>query len=507
MDENPSTTRSLSVTQKPSLARKADRTLRKLAFALFLTLAGCLGQDGLGGIDPLTGSVDLRVDGSSSDAVADDGATDGALDSSDGSEVASDAAEDSVETDSNDAATDGSTDNGDEGAIVTDAGADAADATDATDASDAADASDVPALRCGDGICTLVSGEMCATCPIDCGACPVMDAGTDTGIATDTGTDVPADRGTDTGPVDAGSDTGPTDTGVDAPPVDVGPPPPRCGDGTCNGTDTCTSCPIDCGACPPIDAGSDVPVDTGTDVPTDHGTDAGTDAGPADLGTDTGPPDVGTDVVDVPVDTGPPPPRCGDGTCNGTDTCTSCPADCGACPPRCGDGTCNGIETCAGCAADCTPVYPTLVMDITGVISTRMTHLDVRFGNDVAPITDFARDACRGGFTVIGGGFRCVIDVARVMACRPWPTGYVPSVHVVFRDSSMRPIITGRTPGTTAAVCYTTAGDFPCLTSACNARTYGGAEYVVHTSDVDPTTGADLFFLIQGFPESLLCLP
>ncbi|HEX2880418.1 MAG TPA: hypothetical protein VHO25_12875, partial [Polyangiaceae bacterium] len=45
-------------------------------------------------------------------------------------------------------------------------------------------------------------------------------------------------------------------------------------------------------------------------------------------------------------------PVCGDGTCNGTETCTSCAADCGACA-SCGDGTCNGTETCTSCAADC----------------------------------------------------------------------------------------------------------------------------------------------------------
>jgi len=49
----------------------------------------------------------------------------------------------------------------------------------------------------------------------------------------------------------------------------------------------------------------------------------------------------------------PAPPVCGDGACNGTDTCSSCPADCGACPV-CGDGVCNGSETNATCPADCT---------------------------------------------------------------------------------------------------------------------------------------------------------
>ncbi len=48
-----------------------------------------------------------------------------------------------------------------------------------------------------------------------------------------------------------------------------------CGDRVCNGTETCSSCPKDCGICPPA---------------------------------------------------------CGDGVCNGTETCSSCPKDCGICP-------------------------------------------------------------------------------------------------------------------------------------------------------------------------------
>ena len=47
-----------------------------------------------------------------------------------------------------------------------------------------------------------------------------------------------------------------------------------------------------------------------------------------------------------------PIPRCGDGICNGDDTCSNCPRDCGLCP-LCGDGTCNGNETCSNCSQDC----------------------------------------------------------------------------------------------------------------------------------------------------------
>ena len=50
---------------------------------------------------------------------------------------------------------------------------------------------------------------------------------------------------------------------------------PACGDAVCNGTETCSTCPGDCGACAP---------------------------------------------------------SCGDLACNGTETCSTCPGDCGACP-------------------------------------------------------------------------------------------------------------------------------------------------------------------------------
>ena len=44
---------------------------------------------------------------------------------------------------------------------------------------------------------------------------------------------------------------------------------------------------------------------------------------------------------------------CGNGTCNGKETCKTCPADCGVCPPVCGDGKCQAPETCSTCAKDC----------------------------------------------------------------------------------------------------------------------------------------------------------
>jgi hypothetical protein len=43
---------------------------------------------------------------------------------------------------------------------------------------------------------------------------------------------------------------------------------------------------------------------------------------------------------------------CGDASCSGGETCSSCASDCGACP-TCGDAACNGTETCVTCSADC----------------------------------------------------------------------------------------------------------------------------------------------------------
>jgi hypothetical protein len=45
---------------------------------------------------------------------------------------------------------------------------------------------------------------------------------------------------------------------------------------------------------------------------------------------------------------------CGDGSCNGDETCSSCQQDCGQCPsPKCGNGVCDPGETCSCCPSDC----------------------------------------------------------------------------------------------------------------------------------------------------------
>ena len=74
--------------------------------------------------------------------------------------------------------------------------------------------------------------------------------------------------------------------------------------------------------------------------------------------------------------TGGASPSCGDGTCNGTETCSDCPSDCDPCPPACGDGTCNGTETCSDCPSDCNPCPPTEVHVAGGDCHALQTGLD-----------------------------------------------------------------------------------------------------------------------------------
>ncbi|MBN1283968.1 MAG: hypothetical protein JXB47_01075 [Anaerolineae bacterium] len=52
---------------------------------------------------------------------------------------------------------------------------------------------------------------------------------------------------------------------------------------------------------------------------------------------------------------GGPSEYCGDGSCNGGESCSSCPDDCGSC---CGNGACDNGETYGSCKKDCVPPPP-----------------------------------------------------------------------------------------------------------------------------------------------------
>lgn len=94
----------------------------------------------------------------------------------------------------------------------------------------------------------------------------------------------------------------------------------ECGDGLCEGTETCTSCHADCSAFCSGTCGDHV-----------CGTGETCSTCPGDCGS------CGS---------------CGDGVCLVTESCMNCPSDCHACG-GCGDGICQGSDTCSNCPRDC----------------------------------------------------------------------------------------------------------------------------------------------------------
>lgn len=93
-----------------------------------------------------------------------------------------------------------------------------------------------------------------------------------------------------------------------------------------------------------------------------HGSGAGeADADPFAPDADPFAPDAAPTGSDAaPRPDAEPQPSCGDGVCNGEDTCSTCPGDCGSCAVSCGDAVCEGPggETCTGCPDDCNTMDP-----------------------------------------------------------------------------------------------------------------------------------------------------
>jgi hypothetical protein len=151
------------------------------------------------------------------------------------------------------------------------------------------------------------------------------------------------------------------------------PTTPSCGDGTCNGNETCSTCPSDCGICPDttkpivdiiyptstiytsqrtnlIFSVSDdnlksctyslngatpvnvVSLTNGVNTVNGISSVTGTNTWTVTCKDYSG--NTGTDSVTFKV-TIPTTPSCGDGTCNGNETCSTCSSDCGVCPTNC----------------------------------------------------------------------------------------------------------------------------------------------------------------------------
>lgn len=122
-----------------------------------------------------------------------------------------------------------------------------------------------------------------------------------------------------------------------------GAPPPSCGDGKCDGSETCQTCALDCGTCPGCGDGKCQEGESCFNCPQDCGVCATCGDGKCDM------PQENCQNCDV--DCGMCP-GCPDGQCDNGKTCYSCPQDCGKCA-GCGDGVCSSTETCASCPQDC----------------------------------------------------------------------------------------------------------------------------------------------------------
>lgn len=227
---------------------------------------------------------------------------------------------------------------------------------------------------CGDGKCDVTKMETCASCAKDCGACKAAcPAGSTKGCkdnpceacvcATDsfcceTSWDsVCAKECTSCNSLVCG-DGKCAEEEKELGCVQDCPKAAFCGDGTCAGSETCTGCAKDCGMC----AGK-VSTYCG-----DNKCDSNENcaACPQDCGK------CGDFACICKADSyccnnkfdstcntacgkcagGPcPVVSCGDGLCNGGETCDSCSSDCGVC--KCGDSVCTANEDCSKCAADC----------------------------------------------------------------------------------------------------------------------------------------------------------
>ena len=279
---------------------------------------------------------------------------------------------------------------------------------DATCAASAADYCAVcggtPPALCGDDECG--ADETCAGCPEDCGACPPSDCCAEHAAA---GCDDEVCRlavcVTASGCCAVGWDAACVTQAATICEVCGGTPPAEvCGDGLCQASEDCDSCPDDCGGCVGTDCCASHPAG-GCDDATCQA--AVCDATPscceATWSTDC----AEAAVAGCAICGGVPLPVCGDGACEAEEDCEGCPADCGACPasdccvetwalgcgdpacaaivchvepaccdaawdapcaeeaaasctvcggtpyPYCGDGVCDADEGCEGCPADC----------------------------------------------------------------------------------------------------------------------------------------------------------
>ncbi len=302
----------------------------------------------------------------------------------------------------------------------------------------------------------------------------------------------------DTGTVvDVVSDTGVADTRVD----------PRCGDGTCNGTESSATCCRDC----PCAAGSMCDLAMNRCVATPRcgdGTCNGTESS-ATCCRDC--PCAAGSMCDLAMNRCVATPRCGDGMCNGTESSATCCRDCPCAAgsmcdlatnrcvatPRCGDGTCNGTESSATCCRDC-PCAAGSMCDL----ATNRCVATPRCGDGMCNGTESSATccqdcACPSGQSCSGGRCVCSSGVLRITsALRDQPgTCIVGGSAVPYTQRAAAYVVTG---GTTF---YIPQGGFVDLTRSIPTTLTGTQQCCL----LDPCLG-NLTCQTPSGPQRCLCL-
>jgi len=198
------------------------------------------------------------------------------------------------------------------------------------------DCGSCPGSFCGDGTCDRREGEDCINCDLDC-ECITTCRESDCFNAA-----CPAQAQS------CASCSGSCPAGCTC--------HPWCGDGACNGTETCREpwnntqvfdCEKDCGFCAGAYCGDGIQQlnEDCSSCPEDWGCAEG------NVSTCCRP------FIILSTDSGDsrPAATCGDAQCNGEENCVTCSVDCGVCAPICGDSICSYDigEDCTNCARDC----------------------------------------------------------------------------------------------------------------------------------------------------------
>jgi hypothetical protein len=142
----------------------------------------------------------------------------------------------------------------------------------------------------------------------------------------------------------------------------------ECGNAVCESSESCSTCPGDCGAC--TSCGNHV-CETGETC-----TNCPTDCSCVVCGNSIC--EAGETYLNCPADCDEPT-TCGNGTCDAGETYATCPADC-----TCGNGTCEADESCVTCTADCGTCTTEATVSFTWYIHGVQGGVDVGWGTGVA---------------------------------------------------------------------------------------------------------------------------